>query len=72
MSELITVPCTMESRRWVDVPTSQGPDVQVRWAGHTGTADGRGAVEVTLECRPKPTLAELDEQGVTREESDRA
>jgi hypothetical protein len=36
----------------------EGPDLQVRWAGHVGTADGLGVTEVTLEWRVKPEEGE--------------
>lgn len=66
----VVISCSTSSRRWTDIHTPTGPDMQVRWAGHTGRGDGAGPYEVTLEYRVKPSLAELDALGITREQSD--
>jgi len=68
-SERVTISCSVSTREWVDIPTPKGPDVQVRWAGHK--AIGGETPTVTLEWRVKPTVQELEEQGITREESNR-
>lgn len=61
-----TVVVSTFRRVWKDIDTPQGPDMQVRWAGHNMVTG-----EVTLEYREKPTVAKLEELGISREESDR-
>lgn len=53
----ILVKCHMP-QEWVDIPTPQGPDMQVRWGGHVGSPDASGPSEVTLEYRVKPKEGE--------------
>ena len=50
---------------WVDVPTPQGPDMQVRLSRVAEP------VIAVLEWRVRPDINDLDAQGVTREESNR-
>lgn len=50
---------------WIDIPTPQGPDMQVRLSRVAEP------VIAVLEWRVKPDRVELDEQGITREESNR-
>jgi hypothetical protein len=52
--------------QWVDIPTPQGPDIQVRQVG------GAAPPTAVLVWRTKPSIAELEERGISREESDRA
>jgi hypothetical protein len=55
---LVKLGARVSGRNWMDLPTPEGPDLQVRWAGHVGTADGLGITEVTLEWRVKPEEGE--------------
>lgn len=66
MSEPTRVIVNTHRKVWVTVPTElANRDVQVRYAGHNAVTG-----ELTLEYRDKPTVHELEEQGITREESD--
>lgn len=66
----VEVACTVDARKWTDIPTPLGPDIQVRWDGHVGSPDATGPAMVRLEWRAKPSIEELEAQGITREESD--
>lgn len=62
----------ISTARWTDVPTPEGPDLQVRLVSNEMTLDGAtGEVTTRIDWRVKPSLDWLDERGLTREESDR-
>lgn len=55
----VTIECKV-SAGWVDIPTPLGPDMQLRWAGHTGTPDASGPAKVHLEYRVKPSSTQIE------------
>lgn len=62
----------ISTARWTDIPTPAGPDMQVRLVSSEMSLDSEtGEVITKIDWRVKPSLAWLDERGITREESDR-